>query len=199
MSQSKVIGRDPQLSLPGYTASVQWLALLHTIYRRRAQTDSPNTHWVYCYLMDRGVCLFVCFLCGFFFSSFIRKKNCVTAHPDLALLPRADLCTGCHAFKTTFPRHLIVTNCTVKLSTGSACLWCTERRQQHSRSDPKHKSPVTSHTKKTTSILSMHIKVIVLLWYTVHRQSSSWLHLHTNTCCYTSVQCYSKVTDFKLN
>ena len=145
------------------------------------------------------VCLFVCFLCGFFFSSFIRKKNCVTAHPDLALLPRADPCTGCHAFKTTFPRHLIVTNCTVKLSTGSACLWCTERRQQHSRSDPKHKSPVTSHTKKTTSILSMHIKVIVLLWYTVHRQSSSWLHLHTNTCCYTSVQCYSKVTDFKLN
>lgn len=182
MSQSKVVGRDPQLSLPGYTASVQWLALLHTIYRRRAQTDSPNTHWVI--LLPYGQrCLFVFVFFKLFFLFYTKEK---TAWPPTLIrlcFPEPIRVRAAMLFKTTFPRHLIVTKCTVKLSTGSACLWCTDRRQQHSRSDPKHKSPVTSHTKKTTSILSMHIKVIVLLWYTVHRQSSSWLHLHTNTCC----------------
>lgn len=51
---------------------------LHTIYRRIAQTDSPNTHWVYCYLMDRGVCLVFCVF--FFFTK--ENYNCVTAHPE---------------------------------------------------------------------------------------------------------------------
>lgn len=116
---------------------ISGITSLHTIYRRIAQTDNPNTHWVYCYLMDRGVCLVFMF---FFFFFTKENYNCMTAHPKPALLPRADPAWTAR-LETTIPRHLIVTKCTVKLSTGSACLWCTERRQQHSRSDPKHESP----------------------------------------------------------
>lgn len=163
---------------------ISGITLLHTIYTRIAQTDSSNTHWVYCYLMDRGVCLVVVFFYIYIFS-FLQKKNynCMTAHPAVSLFPRVDAVWAAR-FKTTIPRHLIVTKCTVKLFTGSACLWCTERRQQHSRSDPKTQKPWTSHTKKTTSILSMHIKVIVLcdILY-IDKLASGYLRLHTNTCC----------------
>jgi len=69
-SQSKVIGRDPQLDM----------TLRHNIYRQIAQTDSPNTHGVYCYLLDTFVCLVFCIFLSS--SSFLQRKT--SAHPKLA-------------------------------------------------------------------------------------------------------------------
>lgn len=84
------------------------ITLSHTIYRRIARTDSPNTLALYiATLWTRGVGLVFC------------NYDCDTAHPELTRLPRADPVWAAR-LKTMIRRHLIVTECTVKLSTGSS-------------------------------------------------------------------------------
>lgn len=107
---------------------------LNTIYKRVAQTDSPK-HPLSILLPYGQRCCFAFLKILHLLTR--ENSNCMTAHARAHPV-------WVSRRKTTFPRHLIVAKCTVKLSTGSACLWCTERRQQHSKSDPKHNKPSSS-------------------------------------------------------
>lgn len=133
-------------------------------------------------LLPCGQCKF-CF--SVFSSLFLIKVNYnhVTPHSELALLPRAKPVRVARLL-TTIPRHLIVTKCRVKLSTGSACLWCTERRQQHSRLDPKHESPqppIQRIQQAFSACISKSYNSCYILY--IDKLASGWyLHLHTNTC-----------------
>lgn len=81
---------------------ISGITLLHTIYRLIAQTDGPNTHWAYCYLIDRGVCFdFVKYIYVFF--SFLTKKNWMTTHSETALLFQSCFTIELPCLKLQFP------------------------------------------------------------------------------------------------
>lgn len=83
------------------------------------------------------------------------------AHPELALLSRADP-VWVARLKITIPRHLIVTKMYSKVVHWVSMPLMGREKAATFKVRPKTQKPSTSHTKKTPSILSMQIKVIVL-------------------------------------
>lgn len=148
---------------------ISGITLLHTIYRRITQTDSPNTHWVYCYLIDRGVCLVFCI---FFFLLYKVKLRPHDRPSWTRSSSQSRSSVGCQAWNYN-SQALDCNNMYSKVVHWvSMPLMHREKAATFKVRPEKTQKPSTSLTKKTSSILSMHIKVIVLLWYTVHQRIS---------------------------
>lgn len=113
-------------SSPPVNGTIRAIASLDTVHEWITTTE--NTQPVFCHLVHSD--LSFCF--------FLQRETKRRPHPEVALPPKSS--RRVTMLKTTVPRHLFVIKCTERLITGPACLWRTEKKQQHSRSDRKKKS-----------------------------------------------------------
>lgn len=151
--------RERSTAFTAESRCISGVVLSHAIYRLNSENWQPkHPSTVYCYLMEGGVWVFLPFFSLFFFLNKVKLRHSSKWTSWSRFRCRTP------GLKTRIRRHLIRTECTVKV--GWACLRRTERRQQHSTSDPKCPRPHThtnTRTHKIRSILSMHVKVKVLL------------------------------------